>query len=160
MKQCNSHTSSDAKGLRGPLRNASAISISVCLTLMIVLEKTFTAAAYTISRCESGCQARKLKRSKMDKMEIIPRLLLGPSNGRKHASAFFNHKKLIGGDASQLLLQAAGPSNFNICAGFGSQTEVQPWVVGRVKAGLAENFLCLFLGSVVHNHARPNRAAV
>src|SRR5437879_10989631 len=114
MKQCNSHTSSDAKGLRGPVRNASAIS--VCLTLMMVFEKTFTAAAYTISRRERGCQARKLKRYKIDKMEIIPCLLLRPSNGRKHASTFFNHKKLIGGDASQLLLQATGPSNFNVCA--------------------------------------------
>src|SRR6266567_456830 len=158
MKQCNSHTSSDAKGLRGPVRNTSAIS--VCLTLMIVLEKTFTAAAYTISRCESGCQARKLKRSKIDKMEIIPYLLLRPPDGRKHASAFFNHKKLIGGDASQLLLQATGPSNFNICGSLGSQAEVQSRVVGRVKAGLAENFLCLFLGAVVHNHPCSDRAAV
>src|SRR5437667_6063780 len=158
MKQCNSHTSSDAKGLRGP--GTEYFCNIVCPTPRGCLEQTFTSAAYTVSRCQRGCQVRKLKRSKIDKMEIIPRLLLGPSSGRKHASAFFNHKKLIGGDASQPLLQATGPSNFNICAGFGSQAEVQSWVVGRVKAGLAENFLCLFLGSVVDNHARPNRAAV
>src|SRR6266550_3176564 len=107
MKQCNSHTSSDAKGLRGPVRNTSAISF-VRHSAVCHRANVYFSGVYNIPLLE-GCQARKLKRSKIDKMEIIPRLLLRPPNGRKHASAFFNYKKLIGGDASQLLLQATGP---------------------------------------------------
>src|SRR5437763_8889763 len=123
--------SSDAENLLGP---HTKIACNIVYPHPLTHGANVYLARYTISRSERACQAGKSKQVKNRQAGDNWGLLLRPPNGRKYAAAFFNHQKLIGGDAFQLLLQATGPANLEISRSFGSKAKVQPWVIGRIKA--------------------------
>src|SRR5207248_11611052 len=58
------------------------------------------------------------------------------------------------------LMQAARPKYFKIRGDRRPQTEVQPGIVTREKAGLTEQGLGLCLSSVVRQNSSPDRAAI
>src|SRR5438270_6159095 len=123
--------SSDAENLLGP---HTKMACNIVYPHPLTHGANVYFARYTISRSERACQARNSKQLKNRQAGDNWGLLLRPPNGRKYAGAFFNHQKLIGGDAFQLLLKAARPPNLDISRSFGSKAKVQPGVIRRVKA--------------------------
>src|SRR5580692_8083741 len=77
-----------------------------------------------------------------------------------NSRSFFDYDDLIALHGLDGFAEAAGPANLEIGGGFGAEAEVQARIVRRVKAGLAEDFLCLYLFSVAHEDAGSDGAAI
>src|SRR5450432_449264 len=76
------------------------------------------------------------------------------------AFAFADRDELIGLYPGKGLDSAIGPANRQIDNGFGSESEVQAPVVGRIETGLCDYFLSLQPSTVSHGYSRADGASI
>ena len=68
---------------------------------------------------------------------------------RNDARTFFDHHNLACRNSLEALLQPTRPTNVEIDRGLRSEAKVQPRIVRRVKAGLADNLLRLCFAPIM-----------
>src|SRR5579863_4804404 len=76
------------------------------------------------------------------------------------ASAFLDDNKLAGRHAGKSIDSPVGPADGQVRRGTGSETEVEPGIVNRVKARLGGEFLQLFVPAILRRNPASNSAPV
>src|SRR5215469_9458650 len=104
-----------------------------------------------IAVCRSTCSARKL--------QAFPSRF-SPTAIAYHAYSFPNCDKPIGRHPLVAFMKAARPEYLKINGDGRAQAKMQPGIVAREKTRLTEHALGLFLSAVMHQDARPCRAAI